>query len=224
MLKEKNNYWISVTLTWFFITFLNVNSATFNLPIGFLSFRTWLLMAIPTSLLCSLGFTYLKKIGKKADIPSIVILSVVVLGLLYTSFYPKYVLNNSLWPPGGGWTSMEEVALHSWLTTLPDNTKVFSYGGSPVIGFDKYSCVWCEDEFEFLENIGEKSQDEIYSFLKSRNYEYLLISGKAIKHLGKKYGDEKATEMINDFISNISSSRYQEAYQVSGGGVILRVT
>ena len=136
ILKEKNNYWISVVLSWFFITFMNVNSATFNLPIGFFSFRTWILLAIPTSLLCSLGFEYLKKVGKKKDIPVIVILSIVVIGLVLTSFYPKYVLNNSLWPPGQGWVSNEEVALHSWLNTLPDNTKVFSYGGSPVIGFD----------------------------------------------------------------------------------------
>ena len=224
MLKEKNNYWISVVLMWFFITFINVNSATFNLPIGFFSFRTWLIMAIPSAFLCSLGFEYLKIIGRKIDIPSVIILLIVVAGLAFTSFYPKYTLNNSLWPPGQGWTSMEEVSLHSWLITLPDNAKVFSYGGSPVIGFDKYSCVWCKEEVEFLENIGEKSQDEVYSFLKSRNYEYLLISGKAIKHLGKKYGDEKATEMINEFITNMPSSRYQEAYQVSGGGVILRVT
>lgn len=222
MLKDKNNYWISVVMAWFIITFLNVNSATFNLPVGFFSFRTWLLISIPASLLCALGFNFLKEIGNKIDIPTAIVISFVILGLLFTSGYPKYALNTSLWPPGGGWTSMEEVQLHSWLKTLPDDTKVFSYGGSPVIGFDKYSCVWCKDEIEFLNDIGNKSQDEIYDFLKLKDYGYLLISGKAYKHLSRTYGDEKASEILNEFFAGLSSVRYQKAYEVSGG-IILKV-
>ncbi len=222
MFKDKNNYWISVVVAWFIITFLNVNSATFNLPVGFFSFRTWILLAIPVSFLCSLGFDFLKPIVKKVDIPNSIILSVVVLGLLLTSGYPKYTLNTSLWPPGGGWTSMEEVKLHSWLKTLPYDTKVFSYGGSPVIGFDKYSCVWCKDEIEFLNDIGNKSQDETYDFLKSKEYEYLLVSGKAYKHLSRIYGDERASKILNEFFSGLSSVRYQKAYEMPGG-IILKV-
>lgn len=216
---KKENVWIIVTIFWFIFTFLGTNSMTFNLPIGLFAFRFWLLLAIPTALISSLGLWYLFKIGKKISIPLLIILVVVIIGIFTTSFYQKYNQNhNALWPPGVAWTSNEELEGYIWLKNLPIDTKIFTYSKTDkfVIGFDKYGCEWCSDIIDFREDIINKNASQLYTFLKTNNYEYMIISGMSYKSLGDKFGVNETKEHINNLLNEISNENFQIAHQTQG--------
>ena len=223
-LFKKENVWMPITIVWFIFTFLGTNSATFNLPLGFYAFRFWLLLAIPVVLISSIGLWFLFKVGKKVSIPKLIILIIVVIGVLLTSGYQKYNQNyNTMWPPGVFWTSNEEIQGYVWLRTLPPDTKVFTYSTTdkPIIGFDKYSCEWCDNVIMFRENILDKNVSQLYSFLKNNDYEYIIISGMAYKSFGQKFGENKTKETITNLLNNIQDSiKFTVAYQTKGALIL----
>ncbi len=223
---KKEGSWVAVTLVWFIFTFLGTNSMTFNLPFGLFAFRFWLLLAIPVALICPLGLWYLFKLAKKVRIPYLLVLFIILLGTFSTAGYQKYNQNhNAIWPPGASWTSNEEIQGYLWLKTLPPNTKVFSYLTTDkfVIGLDKYSCEWCDNVIMFRENILDKNVSQLYSFLKSNDYEYIIISGMAYKSFGQKFGENKTKETITNLLNELQNSiKFSIAYQTKGT-IVFRV-
>lgn len=196
---KKENVWIGISLAWFIFTFLGVNAMTFNLPVGFITFRFWLLLAIPVALLSSEGLWALFKIGKKVSIPSALILIVVLVGIFTTAGYQKYN-HNTLpnWPPGIGWTSTDELQGYLWLKTLPADTKVFTYYYTGKIsGLNKYSCDWCSEVIEFRKTATNKTASELNTWLKRHKYEYMILSGSTAKKLGVNKTNEKLQELAS---------------------------
>ncbi|MBU0459611.1 MAG: hypothetical protein KJ597_00280 [Nanoarchaeota archaeon] len=219
MPKEKN-HWLVITVVWFIFLFLFVNSETFNLPIGFGAFRMWMLLTIPVALLAAEGAWFLLALGKKFKVPAIIILTILIAGVFFTSAQQKYDVNTAMWPPGKSWTSYEELNSWSWmLDNLPVNTKVYSYSDSKrVFGFDQFACVWCEDFIEFNEGILDKNMTEVHQWLKINQYEYLIFSAKDFKNYGKKIGEENATTLINQRMNEAGSmpDKFQVAQQSQG--------
>ncbi|TKJ17343.1 hypothetical protein CEE44_02300 [Candidatus Woesearchaeota archaeon B3_Woes] len=225
-LLKKDRIWITITLLWFVFTFLGTNSMTFNLPIGLFAFRFWLLLAVPVALLSSLGLWSLFKLTKKFKIPYLLVLFIILIGVISTAGYQKYNQNhNAVWPPGVFWTSNEELQGYIWLTTLPIDTKVFTYSTTdkPIIGFDKYSCEWCSNVIDFRKNILDKNLTQVYNFLKTNKYQYIVISGLSYKHLGRQYGENKTKTSFDNLFKNLqNSTRFESSYQTQSV-IILKV-
>jgi 4-amino-4-deoxy-L-arabinose transferase-like glycosyltransferase len=219
ILSKRENNWILISLIWFIFTFLGVNSITFNLPVALFAFRFWMLMAIPISILASVGLWFLFSSFKKIGIGKNIVLLIIVVGVLLTSGYQKYTVNTAIWPPGATWTSYDEVNGYSWLKTLPIDTKVFAFTkdrSNYIIGFDKFMCVWCKEDMDFQKNAINKTAEELHNWLKRKKYEYITIGGKE----AIEFGINETNKRINDMVS---SGLFQLAHQTKGV-LIMKIT
>ncbi|MBW2996316.1 hypothetical protein KY332_03380 [Candidatus Woesearchaeota archaeon] len=213
-LLKKENTWVAVTLIWFIFTFLGTNSMTFNLPVGLIAFRFWLLMAIPVALLSSIGLWSLLSFTKTFKIPKIIVIIVIVLGILFTSGYQKYHHNTlPTWPPGVHWSSNEEIQGYIWLKTLPTDTKILGFcsdiSSRHIIGFDKLDEPWLLSTINFKEKAINKTPSEITSFLKRINYDYMIIDSSCVKNFGINATNNKIQEIIE-------SNQFKIAHQTQG--------
>ncbi|MAG15602.1 hypothetical protein CMO88_00920 [Candidatus Woesearchaeota archaeon] len=213
---KKNNYLI-ITLIWLVFTFLIVNNQTFNLPIGWFAFRTWMILAVPVSLIAAeglwslFGVLSLLNIDKKM-IPAakIAIVLVVLGGIWFTSGQQKYEVNTAVWPPGAFWGSPDEVGAYVWLKTLPPDTKVFSFvTDGQVIGMDKFSCGWCEAEAEYRQTGFDDTAEETSAWMKRNSYEYLIMGGMEVN----KFGQNITVNKVNGIAT---SGLFTIAYQTNG--------
>ena len=212
--KEKR--YLVISMVWLAFTFYAVNAGPFNLKLS--PFRAWMLLAIPVCILATEGAFFLMNFAKKLGVSKIVVLILIVTGVLFTSTYQKYTVNTAIWPPGGFWGSMEELQGYIWMKdNLPPNTKVFSFvrDAGPIIGMDKFTCYWCEDMREFREIAVNESVSDINSFLKSRDYRYLIIGSR----FAKKYGVNETNEKLNELLS---SGMFKPAHN-AGGFILLQV-
>ena len=216
-LLQKEHNWKLITVFWFVFTFLGVNSLTFNLPIGLFAFRFWMLLAIPVSILTAEGLWFLFSLNKQASIKP-VILIIIIVGILLTSFYQKYTVNTAVWSPGQGWNSFEEIQGYTWMKdNLPKNTLVFTacIDDSHVIAYDMFSCIWCKDVEDYRKGFLNKSIEDITPWLKSKNYEYLLLD----TWCAVNYGINETNTKINDLIN---SKKYTPIHQTPGA-IILKI-
>jgi len=196
-----------ILLFWLLFAFLGVNSLTFNLPVGFHAFRFWMLLAIPASLLAAEGFLFVHDSPVKRKIPMAVSIALLVLALFFTAGWQKYQVNTSQWPPGAFWTSGEEVQGYLVLLSLPPNTPVFTYQNpEPVIGLNAFDCMWCDDVYEFRKDALLVSAPELHAWLKEHKYEYLIISGMAVRELQEKYGNQ-TLELVNRRVTDLATSQ-----------------
>ena len=211
--KEKR--YIIMTLVWLVFTFYAVNAGPFNLKLS--PFRAWMLLAIPVCILAADGAFFLMESLKKIGISKIIVLFLLIVGILFTSTYQKYTVNTAQWPPGGFWTSNEEIQGYLWLREgLPPDTKVFSFvHGSTIIGMDKFICSWCEDIRTFQKEGVNESASETHSFLKSKDYDYLIIEGK----FAQKQGINETNIKLNELLS---SGLFKPTHS-AGGFVLLQV-
>ncbi len=223
-LKEEKNGWLVTSFLWFVLTFLLVNSMTFNLPIGIFAFRVWMLMAIPISLLATEGTWFLVGFFKGFRLIKMIVLILMVLGIIFTSGVQKYAVNTSIWGPGGRWTSTEELQAYLWLNSLPVDTPVFTYSfDSTIIGLDKFSCYWCDSVINFRKDLLYKNASEVYNFLKGENYRYLIIDGMAYKKLGGEFGENETNSILPKRLEEINSfGKFQIVHQTKGA-VIFKV-
>ncbi len=217
---------LAILLGWLLFAFLGVNNKTFNLPIGLFAFRFWMILAVPAAILASEGlFAVLGFVGKlrleplAATILKLAIASVVVVGVFFTSSVQKYEVNTSNWPPGAFWSvaydAQGRVVAHEvedfmWLRALPVNTKVFTFSQpDQVIGFDMYSCGWCDEEAGMRNRFagsGNVSAQELHGFLLDKGYEYFIIGSIDAKN----YGLNVTNRMVSDIAA---SGLFEVAYQ-----------
>ena len=218
-LKEKENYWLAAVLGWFAFTFLAVNSATFHLPVGIEAFRTWMVLAIPVSILCGYAMVLAANSVKQFKYPALIGLVVLI---FLTSGIHNYKHNtNPNWPPGGKWTSNDELQGYIWMkNNLPLNSNVFTYSSQNkvVFGLNMDSCVWCEDYREFHPTVLDKDVPTVYSWLKTHKYGYIAFGGMEVKYLGNEYGQEAAAEKINVVVKEMSEQpgKFMVVHQTSG--------
>ena len=218
-LKEKENYWLAAVLGWFAFTFLAVNSATFHLPVGIEAFRTWMVLAIPVSILCGYAMVLAANSVKQFKYP--VLIGLVVLVFLTSGIHNYNHNTNPNWPPGGKWTSNDELQGYIWMkNNLPLNSNVFTYSSQNkvVFGLNMDSCVWCEDYREFHPTVLDKDVPTVYSWLKTHKYGYIAFGGMEVKYLGNEYGQEAAAEKINVVVKEMSEQpgKFMVVHQTSG--------
>lgn len=220
-MKKSHKEYITIGLLWLLFTFLGINSMTFNLPVGLYAFRFWMLFALPLSLIAAEGTWFIVLILKRMRIPKIITVAVLVLLIYNTSGIQKYTVNTAQWPPGIRFTSFEEIAGYIWLKTLPVDTKVFAYSGdSFVIGFDKYSCLWCDNVKEFRKNLLYTDVNELHTWLLQNEYEYLILDGMSGRNLAETFGENITnTELPKRFDEITTFPRFSIVHQTPGMAV-----
>lgn len=212
MLKTENS-WQLITLLWFLFTFLGIHGGN-KIPIALLSFRFWMLLAIPTAILAAEGLAVLFGAAKNIPYSKIIIAVIIVIGILMTSMAPKYELNTLQWSPGGSWVSMEELQGYISLKALGTDKKIFTYGQQDkVMGFDQFICSWCNDEVDFRKK-GLTSQNELYPWLKDKGYEYFIFDAMT----ARDYSAD-AAGFIMGFVNNTQFAPLQQ----NAGFILFRV-
>jgi hypothetical protein len=229
LFKERNS-WLLVTLIWFIFVYFGVNTMTYNLPIGLVAFRFWLLLGIPVALLAAEGTWFFMGLFKKYHALKFIILVLIIVGILFTSASQKYSFNTTTWPTSSAWSggSMEEPFEYgAWFNSIPKNTKVFTFSNRDklVIGFDSYSCMWCENVDKFRNGcILDKSNEELYDLLKSEGYEYLLFGRMTTKYVSKTCSGENIEEIINQRLRQLLSLKgFDVVYHKENMFVVLKV-
>ncbi len=184
-LKEEQR-WIVLAMIWFLFAFYAVNAAPYKIKIS--PFRAWLIFAIPVSMLATQGGFYLAALGKKigGTYGKYALLILLIAGVYFTSTQYKVAVNLAQWPPGGFWSSSEEISGFLWMQkNLPANSNVFSFvNDGAIIGLDMVTCRWCPQVRDFKKAGFNQSAPEIYEFLKQQNYEYVIIEGQFFKQYG----------------------------------------
>ncbi len=224
--RSGKSLWLAVTLGWLLFAFLGVNSKTFDLPIGLFAFRFWMVLAVPVAIIAAEGlFALLNGVNMlrldkaTATAAKLIIIIVVVAGMLLTSAKQKYDINTACWPAGAFWSGnlvlepesscpvQSEVVAYNWLKTLPKGTKVFTFSGpDQVIAYGAFTCGWCEPEYSMKKRFAGITAAELYDFMKSNGYGYVVVGG--IEARG--FGINDTVRLVNDLAA--SSDLFSVAY------------
>jgi len=223
-LKQSKNTWITISLIWLLFTFIGIHGA--RLPVQFIAFRFWILFAIPLSLLAAQGIEYIVSLCRPIKIPRSVIIILFVILLFFGSFSPKYSHNTSPnWPPGVLWTIMQtdqgiqspELAGYMWIKdNLPKDTRIFTlYNDNAVLGSNMFICQYCEDEINFKKTAINSTPEQISNFLKSHNYEYLVLGGMQAQHFGQ--------DKLQKLVDNLGKTDFFSITQQNQAFLLLKV-
>lgn len=213
-LQKEKSLWLPVTLGWLLFAFLGVNSLTFNLPIGLFAFRFWMILAVPVAILAAEGFFALLstismfRLDKStATVAKAILIIIIVAGIFFTSTKQKYDVNTACWPAGAFWSGSlvlepssgcpvpSEVVAYSWLATLPQGSKVFTFSNpDQVIAYGHYSCGWCRADREIKSGFSNVTASGLHGFMKANSYEYVVVGG--IEARG--FGLNQTVRLINE--------------------------
>ncbi|MCK5260228.1 MAG: hypothetical protein KAJ70_04120 [Candidatus Omnitrophica bacterium] len=240
--KMLKNGYLLVSIVWLVVIFLGTEGNA--LPFKLFPHRLWAFLAIPVALLAGEGIIIIAKSFKGKIRTGVVVLILISISGLYpligsdlqgsllgdfnklTSGTPKYFVETSMWPSGYHIRGPEEIQGFAWLKTLPPDTKVFLYTpyvDSFIIGFDKFSCSWCEEIFEFRKELIDKDLDEVHKFLKENDYEYTIISGMSFRHMAQEWGQNKSQEHIDRLLQDLqNSTKFMPAFQTQAA-IVLKV-
>jgi hypothetical protein len=177
---QGNAYWIPVCIVWAVFTAVGLES--WALPVSLDPTRFFMFMTLPVAILTSKGTLMLMDLLKKHVKPTHFLI-LIFIAVLYTSAYPKYIVQTAMWPYGVMWNGLEHIQGYAALKKLlPPEAKAFPMctSDSAVIGMDKLSYAWDEEVLDFRKTILDRNASEIYSFLKSKGYEYAILDVSCI--------------------------------------------
>ena len=99
---------------------------------------------------------------------------------------------------------------------IEPNAKVFDFViDGAVIGMDKFICYWCQDIKDFKKTGANKTAEDTHSFLKERDYSYLIIDGQYAKSFGAEEANAKVQKLAQ-------SGLFRPVFQ-NQGGIIFRL-
>lgn len=224
----KENVWLCISLFWLIFAFWGVNGLTFPVSVARGSFRVWMLLAIPVSLIATEGFYFLKLIFRRYKLVKFLVVVGIIMGVIFTSGIQKYEFNTATWPTSGTFMNPQE-AFHygTWFDTLPRNTKVLLYSPRDkiTIGFGAFSCDWCQEEIDFREKALYLTVDEIYSFLIQREYKYFVVNPPMdYKYFSSKFGKNETEKWLPERYKEISGfNELTPIHQIENGFVVFEV-
>jgi hypothetical protein len=200
--------WLLVSLGWVVLNFVDVNSA--NLPISINNHRAWSFLAIAVALFVSYGMWQILALFKKNSVARIGVISIAVVLIAVTSFYPKYVVNTVPWPTHY-FASMSDIPGYMWLVNLHDNTPVTSLcmPDAKVIGMDKYSSkMWDLEQYHYMDVALNQSVNDIHAYLRGKGYQYVVFDTSCVG----RFGINRTNDMLQQFVQ---SNNFQLIYPTS---------
>ncbi len=160
-----------------------IGTMGYALPIHIVPHRFWVFLAIPIAVLGAIGTgTILEYFEKNMQGTLKLAAVIIVLGLLWSSAYPKYIVETSQWPPGVSWVSQDQLNGYIGLLSLPPNTKVFSFCNNEIFvnGFDMYGNSWTKEILDYKNQSITDSNDGNYALLKKYGYDYAIIDQSCV--------------------------------------------
>jgi len=225
-LFKKENHWLGITLAWLILTFYAVNAV--NMPIKISPFRAWMLLAIPVCILAAEGAFNLLNLSRKSfgRIGMYGVLLILLVGVYFTSTQQKIAVNTAIWPPGGFWNYAQdssgrvfspELEGYLWMKeNLPKNSHVFTFvNNGPILGLDMYTCHWCQDVRDYMQNGFNQSAQQTHGWFKKSDYEYLVIDAQTVKKFGANESNKKLQELA-------ASGLFQPVFQ-NQGAIIFKI-
>lgn len=198
-LIKPENHWLVITLAWLVFTLYAVNAARFAIKLS--PFRAWMLLAIPVCILSAQGAFDLMSLSKQlmGNIGKYALLLLLLIGIFFTSAQQKIAVNTANWPPGGFWTSGEEIQGYVWLKdNIPSGAKVFTFSNNGlIIGLDKFICSWCSEVREYQRIGFNQTAEQNHNWLRKGQYKYVVIDGQASRKFGANETNNKIQEFIN---------------------------
>lgn len=178
-----------------------------SLSIGFQPFRMWVFWAIPCAMIAGITLSLvLDEIDKQNRLISIGVLIVVLAGVIFTSFLPKYQLNTSIWPEHKLYAP--DVITFYTQTGLPAKARVTSLCEPTYVassyGFNVKP--WVSKEFaDYYKTAMTDSAIQNYEMYTKNNISYVIVDVGCITKLGYNQTqlNNKLTQMILSFKFNI---------------------
>ncbi|PIZ52011.1 hypothetical protein COY27_01500 [Candidatus Woesearchaeota archaeon CG_4_10_14_0_2_um_filter_33_13] len=213
LLKNKQHL-ILAFLVYCAITFLLTESNAF--PYKLTPHRIWVYLSISVAIIGAFAFSVLwRSINKK--VLKYAVLFLVLFFVLYSSAYPKYVVQTAQWPPGAFWQSGEELSGYLWMKdNLAPGTAVLiacSTFEGKISGMNLEERSWESEVRAFKRDYHLKEPKEMHYFLYNHNYSYLVFDGwcarnettvdqtnSVIQKLVKEDGLFKLTHSTNEFV------------------------
>jgi len=195
--KIKTSHYLLTTIAWFVFTFIGTEGNA--LPFKLFPHRFWAFMAIPAAFLVAEVLVSITASLKDKSLKYLVLI-VLIAGILWTSGYPKYVVETSQWPPGATWSSGEELQGYMSLQDkLPKDTPVFnicSHEGK-LLAFGMYTPPYDPDLFWFKIQAENKTLDDIYSTAKKRNFDYVVVDAYCTRRMSINQTNALLQQMVN---------------------------
>jgi hypothetical protein len=204
--KEKNH---AVIASWFIFTFIGLMGG--HLPFSILTHRFWAYVSIPLAISAGIFVVFiLEKLWNRKVIftASCIILAIGIFGIpffeefnVYTSWYPKYVVETAQWPPGTDWSSIPELEAYMWMHDTLKNKKVFSLCKEEryLIGFDIETEFPNPETDAFRKNLANTSVQDIGAFTSS--YDYLSLEYSCVKkaYLTEEQLNARANQLAQQY-------------------------
>lgn len=218
--KTDEVFWLSIILLIFTIIGLEANL----LPIRLFPHRFWVFFSIPIAMLFAEGI-YILKASLKNKLIFGILFAAILLGVIYTSAYPKYMVQTATWPAGGnfhydGRTSpygSAEINGYIWMKDNLTGQRVLPLCGpsEKVIGMNmKSEPLDLQTEY-FKLNITNKTAKEAHDFFINKKYTYIAVDVACLTSLG--------INETNDLLINYTNTAYFGIYHKQQGLVVLKV-
>ncbi len=205
--KEKN---YAVVALWFFLTFVGLLGG--HLPFSILTHRFWAYASIPFAICAGVFIVFILKSFWIRKIPFVLLSLLLFFGIFgipsfdsfnaYTSWYPKYVVETSQWPPGVAWSSVQELEGYMWMHEHLVGSRVLSLCKEErfLLGFDLETDFPNEEMNTFRKNIAMKTADELV--LQGSSYDAISLEYSCVK---KGYlSEEELNALANTLASQFS--------------------
>jgi len=194
-----------ITFCWLIFTFIGVMGNA--LPFKLFPHRFWVYFSIPIAIIVGeliySIYEYIKTNYNKYF--GYIFVVFIIFGVLLTSAYPKFIVNNSYWPAGP--QVGNQIQGLYYLDTLPLDTKVFNYYVDRdlwMTGMNKLSYEWKPEIIQFRKTLINITIQELYNFLKENNYEYLYISTMAYENFVYWYGENNTINHLNNLVNSLN--------------------
>lgn len=226
IVEEQNSY-KAVIIFWLIYAFWAVNGKTFPVSIAKGPFRAWMLLAIAVALIAAEGLYGIKEKMNNKVLGSMMV-TIILLGVVVTSFVPKYQLNTSPWPTSGSFTNQQEPWEYAaWFKTIPYNTNIFLYAPRDklAIGYNAFSCIWCVDLIEFRKDILHEDAVSLHAFLSRNGYEYLVLNPNMdAKYFRGQFGENETALLLPQRYEEIQNSGlFTPVYYKEGIFLVMKV-
>lgn len=222
LIKGKKDAYLSFSVIMLVFGFLGTEGNALPVYFRLFPYRFWIFLAIPVAILSAYAYIKWEEWQPKYSGISLIILISLV---LISSAMNKFAVQMSVWPPGTGYSSGQELGGYLYMkSSLSENTKVFPLcqetsillvdsEDSKVIGNDMLSEPWVPEYEAFKRTATNATPSEVYAFLKSRSYNYLTIDSTCVTTLGLN----ETNRVVSDYLN--STNEYEPVF--SNGGFIL---
>jgi hypothetical protein len=213
-----------IVVLWFLLTFIGLLGG--HLPLSILTHRFWAYVSIPLALLVGIFVvTLFEKIHSR--VIAVLFLLLLFFGIfgipgfdtfnLYTSWYPKYVVETAQWPPGVAWSSVQELEGYMWMHEHLTGKRVLSLCKEEkfLLGFDIHADFSNSVMNDFRKNLAMKTVDEIVE--KSASYDGISLEYSCVK---KNYLSEEELNILANALASQFSVLFMNdeiiVYRVEG--------